>query len=138
MDRLHKILEERKKRVSGNHIYEERSKERLREIVKSKCETILIGALSSFETSFGELWAHGSKNKTEVQKQFLRIWRECRKDILDKGNGKIRDLEKELEEYSISWVRKTYTVETPPNPVEDKVSEYFRQHKGKKNEQDNI
>ena len=108
MDKLHKIVEDRKRKLAESHIYEDRSKERLWAIVKGKCETIMIGALSEFEEKFGRLWAHGDQNKTDKQAAVQKIWKECRKEILDNGNSKIRDLKKEIDEYSVSWTRKNY------------------------------
>lgn len=110
-DKLHKIVEARKTKVANNHIYEDRSKERLKTIVESKCTTILIGTLAAFERKFGKSWGVGSSILSEKQKAILTLWKECRKEVLDKGNANIRDLGKELDEYSISWDRKTYKLE---------------------------
>lgn len=83
--------------------YEEESKERLSKIIAQKIRTTMIGALDSFEYIFEDLI-----NKDE---KFKESFQEARKEILDNGNNQIRAINKELEQYTISWNR--YTIVFP-------------------------
>jgi len=71
-------------------------------IVK-KIRTSFIGALDVFETAFGFLWGHNKplSKLTEEEKEYRQIWEDVRKRVLDKGNGQIRGMEKELDSYDI-------------------------------------
>lgn len=58
-----------------------------REVLKHM-DTIMIGALSTFERECGRLWGHNMMHseKTDVQKHFSKIWMNIRQCILDDGN----------------------------------------------------
>lgn len=73
-----------------------------------KIRTSFIGALDVFETAFGFLWGHNKplSKLTEGEKEYRQIWEDVRKRVLDKGNGQIRGMEKELDSYDINLIFK--------------------------------
>ena len=96
------------------------SKERLSKILKKKVETTMIGALSSIEEHFGFLWgASGgpvsSQDLTEEQKIMYEAYQKVRSEILDKGNNQSRNIDAELNQYEVNWLRFTMNI-----PVKEK------------------
>jgi hypothetical protein len=96
------------------------SKERLSKILKKKVETTMIGALSSIEEHFGFLWgASGApvsnQNLTEEQKIMYEAYQKVRSEILDKGNTQSRNIDAELNQYEVNWLRFTMNI-----PVKEK------------------
>jgi len=96
------------------------SKERLSKILKKKVETTMIGALSSIEEHFGFLWgASGGpvsdQDLTEEQKIMYEAYQKVRSEILDKGNTQSRNIDAELNQYEINWLRFTMNI-----PVKEK------------------
>ena len=77
--------------------YKKDSKERLKKIARKKIQTTMIGALDTIEKHLGFLWENDSKMRT--------IYETVRQDILDRGNDQIRNLDSELEQYDIEWLR---------------------------------
>lgn len=74
------------------------------EFVKKKLKTIFIGDLASFEKRFGKLWGQDQFQLTDQQKKVRDIWKDTRKEILDRGNDFIKDIERELEAYEVDRV----------------------------------
>jgi hypothetical protein len=96
------------------------SKERLSKILKKKVETTMIGALSSIEEHFGFLWgASGgpvsNQDLTEEQKIMYEAYQKVRSEILDKGNTQSRNIDAELNQYEVNWLRFTMNI-----PVKEK------------------
>jgi hypothetical protein len=92
------------------------SKSRLSKILKKKVETTMIGALSSIEEHFGFLWGNinGSvslNDLTEEQRIMYDAYQKIRSEILDKGNTQSRNIDAELNQYEVNWVR--FTVNIP-------------------------
>lgn len=85
------------------------SKERLSKILKKKIETTMIGALSTIEENLGFLWDDNSPlaNKEEMKQLYNKI----RSEILDRGNNQARNVDAELSNYDIAWLR--YSIKIP-------------------------
>lgn len=97
--------------------YKSDSKDRLSKILKKKVETTMIGALSSIEEHFSFLWNSDSGSQTPEQKIMQDLFQKVRSEILDKGNTQARNIDAELSQYDVKWLR--YTVEIPVKTVED-------------------
>ena len=82
--------------------YKTDSKQRLKNISKKKIQTTMIGALDSIEKHLGFLW--------EDEENLKKIYDIVRQEILDRGNGQIRNLEAELDQYDIEWLRYNITL----------------------------
>lgn len=81
----------------------EKSREALRKLVHTRCTTIFIGALDSIEQQFGHKWGLDKNlvDLTENEKAWLCLWKEMRKEILDKGNNQKKLLLAELDFFDI-------------------------------------
>ena len=91
--------------------YKEVSKERLLKISKKKIQTTMIGALSTLEKGFGFLWGHESSEPLTPEQEHLKeIYDEVRSEILDRGNNQARNLEAEIANYDINWLRYQITL----------------------------
>ena len=65
-----------------------------------------LAALSSIEKHFGFLWSYDQDGElTPEQEEMRERYEEIRSEILDKGNHQIRNLETELSQYDITWLR---------------------------------
>ena len=89
-----------------NQLRDERQKESSRrqlEIsVEKRLKTTMIGAIASIEEAFGWLFNYGDP-QTPQEKENYETFQELRNEILDKGNRQIRELGKDLDNYSIVW-----------------------------------
>lgn len=95
--------------------YKTDSKDRLSKILKKKVETTMIGALSSIEDHFGFLWS--GENSTPEQKIMHDLFQKVRSEILDKGNTQARNIDAELSQYEVKWLR--YSVQIPVSQEEN-------------------
>lgn len=86
------------------------SKDRLSKILKKKVQTTMIGALSSMEKHFGKLWNNGNSPMTEEQEVLFNLYKEMRSEILDKGNHQARNIDAELAQYDVEWLRYNVTI----------------------------
>jgi hypothetical protein len=103
MDNYKKIREEK---------YKLDSKDRLSKILRKKIQTTMIGALSSLEENFGFLWDSENTNLSEEQKKgFKALYDKVRSEILDKGNNQARNIDAELAQYEVEWLR--YSIKMP-------------------------
>ena len=93
------------------------SKTRLSKILKKKVETTMIGALSSIEEHFAFLWTNDSGELSPEQKIMYDTFQKVRSEILDKGNTQARNVDAELNQYEVKWLR--YSVNLPLKPTED-------------------
>jgi len=93
-------------KVKAKELYKEDSKKRLTKIAIKKIQTTMIGALSALEEKFSDY--------LENDHEFRLIYNEVRQRILDNGNHQIRNLEKELEQYAVEWLRYQYTLPVKP------------------------
>ena len=87
------------------------SRDRLTKILKKKIETTMIGALSSIEEHFGFLWNQESGSMTDEQIFMKDAYQKVRSEILDKGNTQARNIDAELSQYDIKWLK--YTINIP-------------------------
>ncbi len=86
------------------------SHNKLKDDVKKKMKTTMIGAIAAVETNFGYLWGFNKDEQdlTEQEKEFGEVWEIIRQEILDKGNSQIRAILDELDNYSVQWERYNY------------------------------
>lgn len=89
--------------------YKKHSRERLLGIVKKKIQTTMIGALDAIE-----------KRLEKYPEVLEKVYNDMRKDILDKGNAQIRNIEAEFERYEVNWLRYQLTMPVRPIKLEDK------------------
>lgn len=87
------------------------SKERLSKILKKKIQTTMIGALSTIEENLGFLWNNNSSQElTKEQEHMKNIYNKIRSEILDKGNNQTRNIDAELSQYDVEWLRYSMTM----------------------------
>jgi hypothetical protein len=90
--------------------YKDDSRQRLSKILKKKIETTMIGALSSVEEHFGFLWNNDGGKMTPEQQVMYDLYQKVRSEILDKGNTQSRNLEAEIAQYEVKWLRYNFTI----------------------------
>ena len=71
----------------------------------------MIGSLSSIEKHFGFLWEGDPNDMTPEQKTMYEIYQKTRQEILDKGNAQAKNVDAELSQYDVKWLR--YSVNIP-------------------------
>jgi len=91
--------------------YRADSRDRLSKILKKKIETTMIGALSSIEEHLGFLWETKDGQLTEDQVYMKDLYQKVRSEILDKGNTQARNVDAELSQYDVKWLK--YTIKMP-------------------------
>jgi hypothetical protein len=91
--------------------YKTDSKDRLSKILKKKIQTTMIGALSAVEENLGFLWNSPDGTLTKEQEVFKNLYNKIRSDILDKGNNQARNIDAELAQYEVEWLR--YSIKMP-------------------------
>ena len=91
--------------------YRADSRDRLSKILKKKIETTMIGALSSIEEHLGFLWETKAGQLTEDQVYMKDLYQKVRSEILDKGNTQARNVDAELSQYDVKWLK--YTIKMP-------------------------
>ena len=90
--------------------FQEDSRDSLSKILKKKIQTTMIGALSSIEENFSFLW--NNDDVSENDKAIMQnLYQKVRSEILDKGNNQARNIDAELSQYDIQWLR--YSVKIP-------------------------
>lgn len=87
--------------------YRHESRTRLSNILKKKIQTTMIGALSSIEEHFRFLW---ETDENLTKEQMYDLFQKVRSEILDKGNTQARNLEAELNQYEVKWLRYSMTI----------------------------
>jgi hypothetical protein len=85
--------------------YKQDSRDRLSKILKKKVETTMIGALSSMEDHFSFLWLSKEGELSPEQIIMYEIFQKVRSEILDKGNTQCRNVDAELAQYDVKWLR---------------------------------
>lgn len=91
--------------------YKAESKDRLSKILKKKIQTTMIGALSTIEENFGFLWEQ-MEGKSEAEQEIMKeLYKKVRSEILDKGNNQARNIDAELAQYEVEWLR--YNMKIP-------------------------
>ena len=91
--------------------YKTDSKDRLSKILKKKIQTTMIGALSSIEDNFSFLWETSDGKLTKDQQIIKDVFQKVRSEILDKGNNQARNIDAELAQYDVEWLR--YSIKIP-------------------------
>jgi len=89
--------------------YKADSKDRLSKILKKKIQTTMIGALSSIEENLGFLWEENNPKFTP--EDMKNIYNKIRSEILDKGNNQASNIDAELSQYEVEWLR--YSIKIP-------------------------
>jgi hypothetical protein len=85
--------------------FKQDSRDRLSKILKKKVETTMIGALSSLEDHFAFLWTSKDGGMSPEQKIMYDTFQKVRSEILDKGNTQSRNVDAELSQYDVKWLR---------------------------------
>lgn len=98
--------------------YKQESKEKLSRTMKKKIQTTMIGALSTIEDNLGFLWNSADGKLTEDQQTMKNIYNKIRSEILDRGNNQARNIDAELAQYDVEWLR--YSIKIPVVPPEKK------------------
>ncbi len=90
------------------------NRERLKQFLKKKMTTIMVGAIDEFEKSFGEVWGHKftSDEKNDDELDMTAIWNMCRNEVFDRGNAQIRAMFNEIDTYEIELIRHTVRFNT--------------------------
>ena len=65
----------------------------------------MIGALSSIEDHFAFLWTSKDGGMSPEQKIMYDTFQKVRSEILDKGNTQSRNVDAELAQYEVKWLR---------------------------------
>lgn len=94
--------------------YKADSKDRLSKILKKKIQTTMIGALSSIEENLGFLWNEDVPKPTKAE--MIEIYNKIRSEILDKGNNQARNVDAELAQYEVEWLRYSVKIPVIQNP----------------------
>jgi CRISPR/Cas system CSM-associated protein Csm2 small subunit len=101
MDNEYKKIREQK--------YKAESKDRLSKVLKKKIQTTMIGALSTIEENLAFLW---EQDNTKFSKEDMKnLYNKIRSEILDKGNNQARNIDAELSQYDVEWLK--YSVKIP-------------------------
>jgi len=95
------IRAKRESELAKKTKYKVDSKERLKTIARKKIQTTMIGALDTIEKKLGFLW----EGDTKQEKQLKEIYDVVRQEILDRGNDQIRNLDNEINQYDVEWLR---------------------------------
>jgi len=77
------------------------NKESLKNNLKKRVRTTMIGAIAAIEDEFGFLFGHGKIELTQEEKALDHIFQEIRGRILDLGNEQIEKIESDVEPYNI-------------------------------------
>lgn len=109
-DRLKKFNEQR--RVYDKEGAREALKNKLKQSLKKKMTTILVGCVEAVEKKLGNVWGHGKyrDEKNDDELDFTVEWQRCRDLMFDLGNAQIRYMEKELDQYDVDVIK--YTIQS--------------------------
>lgn len=94
--------------------YKADSKDRLSKILKKKIQTTMIGALSSMEENLRFLWEQDNPKVSKAEMK--EIYNKIRSEILDKGNNQARNVDAELAQYEVEWLRYSMQIPVIQNP----------------------
>jgi hypothetical protein len=94
------------------------SKDRLSKIIKKKIQTTMIGALSTIEEHLGFLWESKDGKLTKDQQLMKELYDKIRSEILDRGNAQARNVDAELSQYEVEWLK--YSIKIPVISPENK------------------
>ena len=89
--------------------YKTDSKDRLSKTLKKKIQTTMIGALSTIEENLAFL---REQENTKFSKEDMKnLYNKIRSEILDKGNNQARNIDAELSQYEVEWLK--YSIKIP-------------------------
>ena len=71
----------------------------------------MIGAISSIEDHFSFLWDAKGSEMTEENRFMFDLFQKVRSEILDKGNSQSRNVDAELSQYEVRWMK--YSIDIP-------------------------
>ena len=112
MEQFNKLVREKSDyKKQREDKYRVDSRDRLAKIIKKKIETTMIGALSSVEEHLGFLWESDGESLTDEQSFMKEAYQKIRSEILDKGNTQARNVDAELSQYEVTWLK--YKIEIP-------------------------
>jgi transcription termination factor Rho len=112
MDNFDNLIREKSEyKTAREDKFKNDSKVRLSKILKKKVETTMVGALSSVEEHFSFLWTSDNNELTPEQKIMFDTFQKVRSEILDKGNTQARNIDAELNQYDVKWLR--YSMNIP-------------------------
>ena len=100
---------------------ERKSKRLLCNSMKKKIETTMIGALSTIEENFGFLWDQVDGKTAQEQELMKELYKKVRSEILDKGNHQARNIDAELAQYEVEWLK--YHLKIPVIPQKEQTNE---------------
>ena len=83
----------------------------------------MIGAISSIEDHFAFLWTAEDSQMTEEKKFMYELFQKVRSEILDKGNTQARNVDAELNQYEVKWLRYSMDIPVKTNLVGNKEDE---------------
>jgi len=61
--------------------------------------------VNPIEKHFGFLWQGNPEDLTDEQKMMYDLYQKTRQEILDKGNAQAKNIDAELAQYDIKWLR---------------------------------
>ncbi len=72
----------------------EEARKRFLASLEKRLNTTMVGALARFEAFFGRLWGHGLPDESlnDEQRHWAGVWKSCRAEVLNNGNGQVRAL----------------------------------------------
>lgn len=76
-----------------------KDEDKLLDEVEKRFQTLMIGAISRVEKSFGYLWNHGADPTNDTQVAFREKWENLRTELLNHGNNQIRLAINAIEDY---------------------------------------
>lgn len=84
----------------------------LKSAIKTRIKTTMVGAIDSVEKILGFLlYLNEQRELTPEESELKELFFELRKDILDKGNNQIRQIDEDLAKFDIT--RKIYHITLP-------------------------
>ncbi len=84
------------------------ARELLDKEMEKKFKTVMIGAISSIENNLGFLFGYNENRElTPEEEELKEIFVKIRSEILDRGNGQIRNMKTILDLYKIELAKKT-------------------------------
>lgn len=119
MDRNHdySALVRRKRELEAEKEtkYLDSSRERLKVILEKKIKTTMVGDLSTLEKYFGFLWGHNEDRPLNEEELHMKeLFERARKEILDRGNSQIKNMQTEVDQYDVKWNRYQLTLPVKP------------------------
>jgi len=110
-------------KASRDNKFKLESRDRLSKILRKKVETTMIGALSSIEEHFAFLWTATDGALSQEQQIMYDIFQKVRSEILDKGNTQARNIDAELAQYELKWLRYQAVIPMIPKGTQEEQND---------------